>query len=102
MLLPKNDASMVTWQVRLPRPNPDVVFSRLGEQIVLFHSRTDRFYELNTTAARFWELLAAGRDSVPIREQMLEEFAVDPDQLVAEIDRLLAALRQQDLLTNDD
>ena len=68
------------FQVRALLPNPDVISARLGGEIGLFHLRTDRFYELNGTAARFWELLSTGCDSARVSEQLLEEFAVDPNQ----------------------
>jgi hypothetical protein len=82
--------------------NPNVIFRRLGDEIVLFHLETDRFYELNDTAARFWQLLQEGYDAVEVREKMLEEFEIDSDQFDSEAARFLASLQQQDLITVDD
>lgn len=87
---------------RAVKANPNVIFRRLGEDIVLFHLGSDRFYELNGTAARFWELLNAGQDDVQIRERMLAEFAVDPEQLAGEAEALLDSLRQEDLISVDE
>ncbi len=84
------------------KPNPNVIFRRLGEEVVLFNLETDHFYELNWTAARFWELLHAGRDSTEACEQMLEEFAVDSDQLVKEAKAFLVQLRREDLVAVDE
>ncbi len=84
------------------RPNSNVLFKRLGDETVLFHLETDRFYELNGTAARFWELLHAGCDVAEIREQMLQEFEVDPDQFAGETDTLLAFLTKEDLVVIDE
>ena len=84
------------------KPNPNVLFRRLGDDIVLFHLDTDRFYELNGTAARFWELLNAGHDVVHARQQILEEFVVDPDQLASEAEALLNSLRQENLISVDE
>lgn len=81
------------------KTNPDVLFKRLGDEIVLFHLGSDRFYELNGTAARFWELLSEGHDDAEIRRRMLDEFAVDPDQLAREADTLISSLRHEDLIT---
>jgi hypothetical protein len=81
------------------KPNANVLFKRLGDETVLFHLDTDRFYELNGTAARFWELLHAGHAVEEIREQMLREFAVEPEQLAGEADTLLAFLAQENLVT---
>ena len=82
------------------KPNPNVIFRRLGDEIVLFHLETDRFYELNGTAARFWQLLLESRDTAEVRQQMLEEFAVDPHQFDIEAAALLLSLRQQDLIND--
>jgi hypothetical protein len=84
------------------KPNSNVLFKRLGDETVLFHLQTDRFYELNGTAARFWELLHAGCDVAEIRERMLQEFEVDPDQFTGEADTLLAFLTQEDLVSIDE
>ncbi|HYJ86507.1 MAG TPA: PqqD family protein [Pyrinomonadaceae bacterium] len=83
------------------KPNPNVIFRRLGDEIVLFDLASDRFYELNGTAARFWELLNAGNDVTQIQEQMLVEFAIDPEQLAGEAAALLDSLRQEDLIVHD-
>jgi hypothetical protein len=84
------------------RPNPNVIFRRLGDEMVLFHLETDRFFELNGTAARFWELLSDGCNPTQVREQLLEEFAIDPAQLAGEAEALLDSLRQEDLISVDE
>jgi hypothetical protein len=81
------------------KPNSNVLFKRLGDETVLFHLDTDRFYELNGTAARFWELLHDGCNVTEIRERMLQEFEVDPDQFAGEAETLLASLMQEDLVS---
>ena len=94
------DSKSVPQQLRRAvKANPNVIFRRLGDEIVLFHLGSDRFYELNGTAARFWELLNAGQDDAQIRERMLAEFAVDPEQLEGEAEALLDSLRQEDLIS---
>ena len=82
--------------------NPNVLFKRLGDEMVLFHLDTDHFYELNGTAARFWELLHSGHAPDEVHQQMLEEFAVDPDQFAGEAEALLTSLRQADLISVDE
>ena len=84
------------------KPNPNVISRKLGDEIVLFHLETDRFYELNGTAARFWELLSTEASPSQAREQMLNEFAVDRDQMSDEVETLLTSLRQEDLISVDE
>ena len=81
------------------KPNPNVLSKRLGEEVVLFNLDTDHFYELNGSAARFWELLNAGNDAAQVRQQMLSEFDVDPDQFASEAEALLASLLKDGLVT---
>jgi hypothetical protein len=80
------------------KPNPNVLFKRLGDEIILFHLDTDRFYELNGTAARFWELIAGGSDSTQVRQQMMKEFAVEANEFDAEAKAFLASLQKEDLI----
>jgi hypothetical protein len=94
-----NSSSEILATSSTAKPNPNVLFRRLGDDIVVFHLTSDRFYELNGTAARFWELLAAGQTVSDAKRQMLDEFAVDPDQLASETETLLEMLRREDLLT---
>lgn len=84
------------------KPNPNVIARRLGDEVVLFHLDSDRFYELNGTAARFWELLSEQESSAQVYEAMLKEFNVGRDQLAAEADALIASLRQENLVTSDE
>ena len=84
------------------KPNPNVIFRRLGDEMVLFHLETDRFYELNGTAARFWELLCEPAGGAGIHEQLIAEFAVDPEELAHETEALLTSLRKEDLVSIDE
>ena len=81
------------------RPSPDTVATRVGDEVVLVHLKTERMHVLNRTGARLWELLCAGRDWADIRDVILREFDVTPVQLDAEVDELLATLRQEQLIS---
>lgn len=83
---------------RGPRPSQDVVFRRLEDEVVVVHLGTNRIYSLNTTGARFFELLAAGRARSEITGQLLREFDVSPEQLEEEIEALLASLVSEGLV----
>src|SRR5262245_58236805 len=76
--------------------NPDVLFQRLENDAVLLHMKTDRFFNLNRTGARFWELLNEGHDLVSIQERMLREFDVEPPILEKEINDMIASLEKED------
>ena len=81
-------------------PDPDVICQRMGQEIVLLNLRTDRFYELNSTAARLWELLCAEPETGLLQEILLSEFEVEPGQLASDIRALIASLKQEGLIIN--
>ena len=80
------------------RPNPDVIAQRMGEECVIVHLRTNRIYEMNGTATRFWELLSAGHDCRKIYAQMLSEFDVEPGELRREIETVVSFMKEQGLV----
>lgn len=86
---------------RLPRPSRDVVYEELAGEVVLVHLGTNRIFSLNLTGARLWQLLAAGHGAAEIREQLRQEFDVDPDELETEIDALLASLSAEKLVSEE-
>ena len=67
--------------------------------MVLVHLGTNRIYELNSTAARLWELYAAGCDLTQILVQMSEEFDVQEPQLRTEIEAMLALFLSNHLVS---
>jgi hypothetical protein len=82
----------------LPRPDPDVAFQRVGDDLVLVHLKTNEIFALNTTAARFWELLTEHTAREHVEAVLLAEFDVSPEQLRTEIDGLLAELSRQKMI----
>jgi hypothetical protein len=84
------------------RPNPDVIAQRLEQEALLLHLGTDRFYELNRTGTRFWELLAEGHTLEQIRQEMLSKFEVAPEQLAREMNELLSSLVAENLVVAHD
>src|SRR5262245_48137962 len=80
------------------RPSPDVLSQRYDDSVVLLNLGTDRFFHLNRTGARFWELLGEGHNPAQIHETMSREFDIAGPQLAAEMTALIAELRAEDLL----
>jgi hypothetical protein len=82
----------------LPRPDPNVVFKVLDQEAVLVHLGTNKIFTLTETGARFWQLLADGRDRPSIEQELLREYDVAEPELVAEIDSLLRELAAEGLV----
>lgn len=81
--------------------NSDILTERLGDEIAVLNLKTNRFILLNDTGARFWELLQSGRDILSIKEQLLNEFEVDSDELAANVERMLQSLKDEQLILSD-
>ena len=79
--------------------NPDVVFRRLDERMVLVHLKTNQIYELNETGARVWELLESGASPTDLAPRLSTEFDAEPQTLESEIRSLLNDLETEGLIT---
>ncbi len=81
------------------RCHPSVVFTRLSEnEAVLLHLDTKRYYSLNETGARLWELLQDGRVPDTLCEKILEEYDIDDNKARGFIREFLDELRREGLV----
>jgi hypothetical protein len=78
--------------------NFDVLTERLGDEVAVLNLETNRFFLLNSTGGRLWELLQSESDLTVIERQMLAEFEVDPTQLTAEVKRMLRLFEDEQLV----
>jgi len=76
----------------------DVMSERYGDEVILLHLKTNRFFALNKTGSRLWELLSRGECLSAIQEKLCGEFDVDPMELRADVERMLASLRDEQLV----
>ena len=83
------------------RTNSSVLAKRLGDEIILVHLETNQIYELNCTAARWWELVAAGSNECQILRQLSEEFDICRQALRQEIEQLILTLNERRLVSVD-
>jgi hypothetical protein len=84
------------------KPDPSVLTQHIDDGIILLSLNTNRFYTLNRTASRFWELLCAGNQVTAIEQQILSEFDIEAGELRNEIDALLADLSENALVCHAD
>lgn len=52
------------------RPNPDVLFSDLGEGGILFDLNSKQYFSLNSSAAEIWNYLDAGGSLVELETEL--------------------------------
>jgi hypothetical protein len=97
VLTPKSSAAPTSPAQSL-QPNPDVLWQRLDDEVIVMQLKTDRIFSLNATGARFWELIAGGMELAAVREEMGKEFDVPPEVLAAEVEGILTLLIGEQLL----
>lgn len=93
---------MTAQLVHRIRPHMNVIAQKLDDQLVLLHIQTNQFYELNSTAARLWQLLSDGLSFEQIKAQILCEYDVQPEQLEAELVAMLTELKKRELVVTDE
>jgi hypothetical protein len=69
---------------------------------VLVDLATNQIFELNATGHRVWELLGEGLDRAAIGDRLAREFDADRRQLDRDVAALLARLRDERLITDND
>lgn len=94
---PKSSTGFVASAQSL-QPDPDVLWQRLDDEVIVMQLKTDRIFSLNPTGARFWELIAGGMKLDAVRAQMGQEFEVPPEVLAAEVEGILELLLSEQLL----
>lgn len=84
--------------------NPEAVANRMGNEIVLVHVGTDRIFELNSTAARIWELVSEGCSREQILRTLCEEFGIPEPLAAQQTEELISSLLTENIISvgNDD
>jgi hypothetical protein len=86
-------------QVKVPE---DVVFERVGDEMVLLELEKGAYYGLNPGGARMWELLAESGDPDVVLQRICLEYDVSSDVARQDLDRLLQELLENKLITVDE
>lgn len=83
----------------MSRVGPDVVGRRLEDRFVVVNLRTNKIYELNSTASILWEVLLEGSEDSELEGKMLERVEADPAELREEIDSTMRLMTDAGLVT---
>ena len=91
---------------RLPRdarfrPKPRVLVRQVDAEAVLLDLETARYFSLNATGRRVWELLSAGAPVAATLEALAAEFDAPPAELEADVAALVEELESSGLLLRD-
>lgn len=80
-------------------PHPSLVFTRLDDaEAVLLHLDTKRYYTLNETGSRIWELLQQGRSAQHIVQALQNDYAVTNEEAMPVLSAFVGELQQEGLI----
>lgn len=70
----------------------EIIITRLDDEIAMLNKLTGKYFSLNKSGARVWELLQQYKETEKVFNIMLDEYDVDKDVLMDDINRLVAGL----------
>ncbi len=85
----------------LQRPleiNPDVLFKRVDEELVLVKIASNEIFALNETGARLWELISEGAGVEAATSRLSEEYGEPERGLRVQVEVFVAELRSEGFL----
>lgn len=89
--------SLIEFNKRVVVP-PHVLIRHLDGESVLLNLETERYFGLDATGTRMWELVTSGPSTQIAYEKLLEEFEVEPEALRKHLTELLSGLVENGLL----
>lgn len=87
-------------ELRLPQPNPTVVYCEVEDGAVLLSTEEEAYYGLNAVGARIWALLPPAHETLGSLCDALNQFypAVSPNTLRQDVLELLTDLLKNGLV----
>ena len=79
-------------------PSKDLVFSNVADEVVILDLKSGVYHGLESVGARAWELMT---DQLPVREvrdRLVDEYDVQPQQCESDLLRLLEELKSHGLV----
>lgn len=70
--------------------------------MVLLHLKTERYYGLDETGTRMWQLLEEHGETAPVVQQLLAEYEIDEATIRRDLAMLIERFAESGLLTVQD
>ena len=87
---------------RLCKPSPGVESHFIGDEILLYHTRTHRLVRLNTAAAYVWCCCEEGLEDSETTARYAATFDTDPDRARQDIAAIITQWRAAGLVDDDE
>jgi len=80
-------------------PHPDVVSTEMeNKEAVLLHLKTKKYYSLNETGLRIWQMLGEGSTPMQISERLQGEFNISSEKAEDSVMTILRELANEQLI----
>ena len=96
--MPAKKAIEMTLPDKVTVP-PEVMARQVGDETVILDLASGNYFGLDPVGARIWQLITEGCAPAAIRDTLLAEYEVTPEDLERDLDRLLGELISQGLLS---
>ena len=79
-------------------PSDSVVTRVVNGSTVLLNTDTGRYFTLDEIGGRAWTVLTSSPSIQDAHDRLLDEYAVDPNELMRDLEMLIASLKEQGLV----
>lgn len=78
---------------------PDQISSDLEGETILLHMTSGLYYGLNDVGVKIWTLIQTPQTLADLKQTLLSEYDVTPEDCDRELKELLTSLNEADLIT---
>ena len=82
--------------------DPELVWVEVQDEVVVLDTRTSRYLSLNESAAKLGSALGTGTSQEEMVSLLLERYGIDEETATRDVASFVEALREQDLLDEQD
>jgi PqqD family protein of HPr-rel-A system len=80
------------------RRRPDVLFTPINDEVLALDETSGHCYSLNEVAGQLWQWIETPRPIDELCARLQEEYEVDPERCVQEVQAVLEGLRKVGLV----
>lgn len=77
----------------------DILFRQVENEAILLHISSGTYYNLNETSIMFWQALADSKPLTPVVEQIINEYEVERECVLEDLQIFLQDLSQNQIIT---
>jgi hypothetical protein len=87
---------------KIPKKNPDIIWKNVRGETVLLNPESGKYYGLNKVGCAFWEKADGKKTVSEIATLLLDEFSVEKEILLKDLEDLIKSLTENKLLSLDE